>query len=66
MNINMFAQEGWVCPLCGRVNAPWMPCCSCTDKEAYYSATTGTSNDEKDKQHHNTFYVPVDTEYEPK
>ena len=23
-------QQGWVCPKCGRVNAPWMPTCGCT------------------------------------
>lgn len=22
-------QQGWVCPKCGRVNAPWMPTCGC-------------------------------------
>lgn len=21
------AQQGWICPLCGTVNAPWMPTC---------------------------------------
>ena len=23
------AQQGWVCPKCGRVNAPWMGTCPC-------------------------------------
>lgn len=23
-------MEGWICPRCGKVNAPWMPCCNCT------------------------------------
>lgn len=22
-------QQGWVCPKCGRVNAPWMGTCAC-------------------------------------
>lgn len=22
-------SEPWVCPRCGQVNAPWIPCCSC-------------------------------------
>lgn len=31
-------QQGWICPKCGRVNAPWLPCCDCT-----VSQTTGTA-----------------------
>ena len=22
-------SEGWECPKCGKVNAPWMPSCDC-------------------------------------
>jgi hypothetical protein len=25
----LMAQQGWVCPRCQKVNAPWMPSCSC-------------------------------------
>lgn len=24
-------QEGWLCPRCKKVNAPWVPQCSCFD-----------------------------------
>jgi len=26
-------QQGWVCPKCGRVNAPWMPTCGCVSSQ---------------------------------
>ena len=22
-------KKGWICPVCGKVNAPWMPSCPC-------------------------------------
>lgn len=25
----MSSNTGWVCPICGKVNAPWVPTCSC-------------------------------------
>ena len=25
----MSSNTGWVCPICGKVNAPWVPNCSC-------------------------------------
>lgn len=24
-------QEGWLCPRCKKVNAPWVPSCSCNE-----------------------------------
>ena len=30
-------KQGWICPKCGRVNAPWMPTCGCVS-----SQTSGT------------------------
>lgn len=32
-------QQGWICPKCGRVNAPWMPTCGCV-----LSQTSGSGN----------------------
>ena len=26
------AQEGWICPKCGKVHAPWVSSCECSDK----------------------------------
>ena len=26
----VFKQYGWVCPLCGRANAPWISQCNCS------------------------------------
>lgn len=23
-------EMGWICPRCGRVNAPWQACCPCS------------------------------------
>ena len=38
---------GWVCPVCGKVNAPWASQCTCNGKlQAPYGPTcnTGTSS----------------------
>lgn len=38
-NINgLFPMNGWICPRCGRANAPWVSHCDCTATE------TGTTN----------------------
>lgn len=26
----MSTPTGWICPKCGKVNAPWLPSCDCT------------------------------------
>ena len=36
------AQQGWICPKCGTVWAPWQPCCTiCGDNRTTFA--TGTS-----------------------
>ena len=43
-NNEMPPKEGWVCPRCGRVNAPWLPCCDCQATHrmtTYMQQTTG-------------------------
>lgn len=30
------AQEGWICPRCGKVNAPWVMQCSVIEILRYY------------------------------
>lgn len=37
------AQEGWICPKCGKVHAPWVPSCECSHaKECQCSDCTST------------------------
>ena len=42
-------QQGWICPICGRVNAPWMPTCGCVSSQTsgtpYLVKTSSTSQD---------------------
>ena len=38
-NVNgLFPMNGWICPRCGRANAPWVSHCDCIATE------TGTTN----------------------
>jgi hypothetical protein len=34
-------KSGWICPLCGTANAPWLPYCNCknTQKKDNVNAT---------------------------
>lgn len=38
------AQEGWICPKCGKVHAPWVPSCECSNNTITIS-TNNTSVD---------------------
>lgn len=47
INTSDYAQfsgsQGWICPKCGRVNAPWVMACPCSETKTYTTtwATTG-------------------------
>lgn len=44
-----FVQYGWVCPRCGRINAPFMPCCPCGDVPNTVSSTQTYPQDDRVK-----------------
>lgn len=38
-------EQGWKCPICGRINAPWVSSCPCSEQKSYdYIKTFNTSN----------------------
>ena len=51
------AQEGWICPRCGKVNAPWVTQCSCNRSTyilpkvgaPYYGGDQTTCNTKEDE-----------------
>ena len=44
-------QQGWVCPKCGRVNAPWLPICGCVNSKT--RATFDTTSLRAEPSYHN-------------
>lgn len=37
-------SEGWICPRCGRVNAPWVAYCSCSNMDVTCNGTGSTQD----------------------
>lgn len=42
------AQQGWECPRCGRINAPWVSACSCSRNS--WTITCNSSSMEEQKE----------------
>lgn len=38
-------QEGWLCPRCKRINAPWISQCLCKDTQQYWTTNVTTLKD---------------------
>lgn len=34
-------NNGWICPKCGKVHAPWVPSCECNNSTIQYVTGTG-------------------------
>ena len=47
--IKLGAQQGWQCPVCGAVNAPWVMQCPCGGKVKSYTTYTPTALSGVDK-----------------
>lgn len=39
------ADTGWICPKCGKVHAPWVPSCECSNNSFEHSNLYNTNGD---------------------
>lgn len=37
--MNNFINQGWQCPICKNINAPWVQQCPCEGKSAWITST---------------------------
>lgn len=44
VEINSPINYGWICPKCGRVNAPWVAACPCSQTQTKTVKSTWTTN----------------------
>ena len=42
-SVDTYGQQGWICPRCGRVNAPWVMQCPCKSEVITYTTTYASS-----------------------
>lgn len=40
LHFNSPSNHGWICPVCGRVNAPWVAQCFCNHEDIKVSPCT--------------------------
>lgn len=59
--IQLGAQQGWQCPVCGSVNAPWVAQCPCGGKVKSYTTTTTTDGTGKTLEYKIDYGRPTTT-----
>lgn len=40
------SNQGWICPKCGRVYAPWVPSCDTCNKQSLINQNTAPSSNQ--------------------
>ena len=58
----ILAQQGWECPRCHKVNAPWMPHCTCNQETKLTWTQPTTTTDEQAKTWHEQNNKPFNSD----
>lgn len=71
MEFQFPTEYGWICPKCGRANAPWKSSCDCTENHNVITCddtvdTTWSNSILNDKNAKFTIYIPIDEKGEYK